>query len=218
MKYLSRGRPDSAELALYLIPQALPISIPVGLTFGILWGPGPAIASSRSRILIRSLATLASIASFIMLAWVAPTANQSSRVSMSGHPLQKGMNELTLGELHERLGSKAGERTPLAAPVDLRDLALNYHDRWALAGAPLVLALFALALMRRGQRSRVVPLLAGCFAMWGCYVLMYSARRLGLDDTLSAFAAAWTPNVALLTVSVAVILLGSRRSNGPAHA
>jgi len=95
LKFVSRGRPDSAELALDVVPQALPISIPVGLTFGIL-------------------------------------------------------------------------------------------------------ALLALALTHRCQHGRLMKLLAGCLAIFSYYVVMYSARRLGLDHTLSAFAAAWTPNVAFL--------------------
>lgn len=218
LKYLWPGRPDSAERALYLIPQALPVSIPVGLTFGILWGLGKVAGSPRSRTLILLLATLASVASFTMAAWFGPIANQAFRVSMIGHPVPKGVNELTLGELRRLLDPGAVEQRPFAAPSDLRSLALNYHSRWALAGAPLVLALFALAVTRRRQYGRIVPLLAGCFAIWGYYVVMYSARRLGLGQTLSAFAAAWAPNVALLLVSVAAIRLGSRCANGPASA
>jgi lipopolysaccharide export LptBFGC system permease protein LptF len=218
LKFVSRGRPDSAQLALYLIPQALPISIPVGLTCGILWGLGRVAASPRSRTLILLLATMASVASFTMLAWVVPAANQAFRVSMIGHPVLKGANELTLGELRELLEPGTAEPRPLAAPSDLRSLALNYYGRWALASAPLVLALFALALTHRRQLGRLVTLLAGCLAIFGYYVVMHSARRLGLDHTLSAFAAAWTPNVAFLILSVAVMLLASRRPNEPAHA
>ena len=218
LEVVSRGRRDSAELALYLIPQALPLSIPVGLTFGILWGLGRVAASTRSRTLILLLATMASVASFTMLGWVVPTANQAFRVTMIGHPVLKGANELTLGELRQLLEPGTGEPRSLAAPSDVRSLALNYHGRWALAGAPLVLALFALALTSRRQWGRIMPLLAGCLAIFGYYVVMYSARRLGLDRTLSAFAAAWTPNVAFLILSVAVMLLGSQRANGPARA
>jgi len=218
LKYLSRGRSGSVELALYLIPQALPVSIPVGLTFGILWGLGKVAGSPRSRTLIVLLATLASVASFTTLAWVGPIANQAFRVSMIGHPVPKGVNELTLGELRRLLEPGTVEQRPFAAPANLRSLALTYHSRAALAGAPLVLALFALALTRRRQYGRIVPLLAGCLAIWGYYVVMYSARRLGLDHIVSVSAAAWAPNVVLSIVSVALILLGSRRANGPADA
>jgi lipopolysaccharide export LptBFGC system permease protein LptF len=239
LKSVWRGRPDSAELALYLVPQALPISIPVGLTFGILWGLGRVAASPRSRTLILFLATMASVASFTMLAWVVPAANQAFRVSviarlrtenprsgqtaanqafrvsMIGHPVLKGANELTLGELRQRLEPGTAGSRPPAAPSDLRSLALSYYGRWALAGAPLVLALFVIALTYRRQCGRLMTLLAGCLAIFGYYVVMYSARRLGLDHTLSAFAAAWTPNVAFLILSVAVMLLASRRANEP---
>src|SRR6185503_13604332 len=106
------SRPDSAELTLYLIPQALPVSIPFGLAFGILWGLRRIAASPRSRTLILLLATIASVASFSMLAWVVPTANQAFRVSMIGHPLPKGANELTLGELRQLL--EPGTHEPMS--------------------------------------------------------------------------------------------------------
>jgi hypothetical protein len=218
MNSVSRGRPNSGELALYLIPQALPISIPVGLTLGILWGLGRVVASARSRTLILLLATMASVASFPMLAWVAPTANQAFRVSMIGHPIPKGANELTLGELHQLLEPGAAEPQRLAAPSDLRTLELTYHGRWALAIAPLVLALFALALTHWRELGRLVSLPAGCVAIFGYYVVMYSMRRLGLDHTLSAFVAAWIPNVAFLILSGAVLLLASRWPKDLAHA
>ena len=161
------------------------------------------------RTLIRTVGASAAIVIVGTVVLIIPY--HAFRVSMSGHPLQKGANELTLGELRELLEPGTGEQTPLVAPVDRRNLALSYHGRWSLAGAPLVLAFFALSVTARRQSGRIVPLLAGCLAICGYYVLMYSARQLGLDHTLSPFAAAWTPNVALLIVSVVVILLGATR-------
>ena len=88
-----------STLALHLVPQALPLSIPIGLTFGILCGLGRVSASYRSRAVILSLAAAASFVSFTMLAWVVPMANQAFRVAIAGQPLAKGSRELTLGEL-----------------------------------------------------------------------------------------------------------------------
>lgn len=212
------SRPDSAELALYLIPHALPLSIPIGLTFGILWGLGRIAASPRSRTLILLLATIASVASFSMLAWVVPTANQAFRVSMIGHPLPKGANELTLGELRQLLEPGTHEPMSVTGPSDRRSLALNYHARWALSGAPFVLALFAVALTSRRRWGRMMPLLIGGVMILAYYVIMYSARGLGLNETISPFAAAWTPNTAFLMLWLAITRFGSRRTNGMAAA
>jgi hypothetical protein len=70
-----RSHPHPEEVAWYLMPQALPLSIPIGLTFGILWRLGRVPASYRSRAVILSLALVASLVSFTMLAWVVPMAN-----------------------------------------------------------------------------------------------------------------------------------------------
>jgi hypothetical protein len=210
------SRPDSAELALYLIPQALPLSIPIGLTFGILWGLGRVAASPRSRTLILLLATIASVASFAMLAWIVPTANQAFRISTIGQPLPKGVNELTLGELRQRLEPGAHEPMSVAGPFDRRSLALNYHARWALSGAPLVLALFAMVLTSRRQWGRMMPFLIGGVMILAYYVIMYSAWGLGLNHTISPFAAAWAPNAAFLMLWLAIMRFGSQRTNGMA--
>jgi lipopolysaccharide export LptBFGC system permease protein LptF len=212
------SRPDSVELALYSIPQALPLSIPIGLTFGILWGLGRFAASPRSQTLILVLATIASVASFSMLAWIVPTANQAFRVSMIRHSLQKGVNELTLGELRPLLEPGTHEPTSVAGPSDRRSLALNYHARWALSGAPLVLSLFAVALTSRRRWGRMMPFVIGGAMVLAYYVMMYSASGLGLNQTISPFAAAWMPNTAFLMLWLAIMRLGSRRTNGMARA
>ena len=137
---------------------------------------------------------------------------------MIGHSIPKGPTNLHRGELRQLLERGTAEPRLLAPRSDRRTLALTYHGRWALAIAPFVLALFALALTHRRQLGRFLSLLARRLAIFGYYVVMYSARRLGLDQTLSAFAAAWTLNVAFVILSVVVMLLACRRPNEPAHA
>ena len=132
---------------------------------------------------------------------------------MAGRPVQKGTNELTLGELHQLLEPETHQPTTISALSDVQSLAINYHARWALAAAPLVLAFFAFALTRRRQWGRVMPLLAGCLTVLGYFVAMDTARGFGLDRTLSAFGAAWTPNLVVLIVAVAVMKLRSTLAN-----
>jgi Lipopolysaccharide export system permease LptF/LptG len=207
-----RSHPHPTEIALYLVPQALPLSIPIGLTFGILWGLGRVAASYRSRTVILSLAVVASLISFTMLAWVVPMANQAFRVSIVGHPLAKGSRELTLGELRTALDTPTPERAA-AAPLYTHVLALEYHKRWALGSAPVTLAFFAVALTYRRQWGRIMLLLAGSFSIVGYYVVMFSAMTLRLHHT-SAFAAAWMPNITFLIVSLTIMKLTSKRTNG----
>jgi lipopolysaccharide export LptBFGC system permease protein LptF len=228
LKLVSLSQPDSAYMALYLVPQALPLSMPVGLMFGILWGFTTIAASRRSRILVVLVATTASVASFTMLGWVVPTANQAFRVSLfyltapSGHVLRtppaKGANELTLGELRQLIEPGTHERKPFALPTDVHSLAASYHGRWALAGAPLVLALFAVALSSRRPRRRIMPLLGGCLGIAGYCVVMQAAKGVGRDLTLPVFAVAWIPNVAFLILSIAIMTVSSQRERRAASA
>ena len=196
------SHPHSATLLLYLLPQTLPLSVPVGLTFGILWGFGRAAASRRSRTVVLFVAVTFSAVSFTMLAWVVPATNQAFRVSLMGRPVMKGVNELTLGELSQLIETR--RRDPLALPAsrDIRSLALNYHGRWALAGAPFVLSLFSVSVTHRRRRGRLILGLAGCAAISGYYIIMYTAKQFGLDRTVPVLAVAWTPNVAFLLLSL----------------
>jgi lipopolysaccharide export LptBFGC system permease protein LptF len=202
-RFVSLDHPGSGALGLLLIPHALPLAIPIGLTFGILWALGTVAASHRSRALVVVAAMVASAVSFTTLGWVGPTANQAFRVSINGGPLAKGANELTLRELDQLL-----EPGQVGSPADLRALALNYHTRWALAVAPLVLAVFALVLTSRRQCGRLTLALAGCITIGGYYAVLYAVRNLGLV----AYATAWIPNAGLLALSVALMKLPSERS------
>lgn len=178
---VSPNHPRSVELAFYLIPQALPLSVPIGLTFGILWGLGRMSPSPRTQTIVLMLAFGASLASFAMLAWVVPNSNQAFRVSMMGRPLPKGDNEFTTGELRQRLNAGTRQSPPLASASAPPRLALNYHGRWALGSASFFLAMFAVALTSRRQWGRTVLFFTGGVVLFAYFVIMYSARELGLD-------------------------------------
>lgn len=212
-----RSRPHILEFASYAIPQALPVSIPIGLTFGILWGLGRTSASWRTRTIVLALALGASAASFTMLAWVAPTSNQAFRVSVAGRPFLKGANELTLGELRSQIAAGRGV-APAVSPFDTRRLALRYHQRWALASAPLVLALFAMACTSRRRWRRMMRLLAGALAIAVYYAIMLWTLDAGRDDLMSPFTAAWTPNVTFLVLSFVIMRSASSRTSETARA
>jgi hypothetical protein len=214
---VSWSRPHILEFASYAIPQALSVSMPIGLTFGILWGLGRTPASRRTRAVVLALALGVCAVSFTMVAWVAPTSNHAFRVSMAGRPLLKGANELTLGELRAQIAAGRGV-APAVSPFDTRRLTLRYHQRWALASAPFVLALFAMACTSRRQWRRMMPFLAGALAIAVYYAIMLWALGAGRDEWLSPFAAAWAPNAVFLTLSVVIMRFISPRTNDTAQA
>jgi lipopolysaccharide export LptBFGC system permease protein LptF len=210
VKLVSPNHPRFVELAFYLVPQALPLSIPIGLTFGILWALRQASPSRRARTTVLLMAFAASLVSFTMLAWVVPNSNQAFRVSMMGRPLPKGENELTIGELRQWL---AGTRPPavVVAPSSRPRLAVTYHARWSLAAAPFMLAVLAVAVTSRRRWGRMMPFLAGGLVIFAYYVILDSARGLGVSRTISPIAAAWMPNTALLLLSLAFTRFSSQR-------
>ena len=198
------------------MPSALPLSIPLGLTFGILWGLGRVAASRRTRTLILLLADC-----------VGRIVHHVGLGRPNDEPSVPGLDDWTAGpERRERTHAgrtppaartRNTRTAPVSAPSDVRRLALNYHTRWALAGAPLVLAFFAVALTSRRQgpdHARALGASRSSVTTWPCI------RPDGSDWTarLSAFAAAWIPNIAFLILSVAIMTLSSQRTNGPARA
>jgi hypothetical protein len=213
---VSWSRPHILEFASYAIPQALSVSMPIGLTFGILWGLGRTPASRRTRAVVLALALGVCAVSFTMVAWIAPTSNHAFRVSVAGRPLLKGANELTLGELRAQIAAGRGV-APAVSPFDTRRLTLRYHQRWALASAPFVLALFAMACTSRRQWRRMMPFLAGALAIAVYYAIMLWALGAGRDEWLSPFAAAWAPNAVFLTLSVVIMRFISPRTNDTAQ-
>ena len=196
-------------LAILPIPQALPLCIPVGLTFGILWGLGRVAASRRSRALVFVAAVVSCVVSFATIAWVMPAANQAYRQSIAGITIAKGANELTLIELGRLIESGQDASIGMGSPRGRRSVAMAYHVRWALSLAPFVLSVFALVWTRR-QRGRVSIVAVGCAMTVGYYLVLFLAGRVyTFDRAMSAVAAAWAANVAFLMLS-ALLWISSR--------
>jgi lipopolysaccharide export LptBFGC system permease protein LptF len=214
---LSQSRSHVLEFALYAIPQALPVSIPIALTFGILWGLGRTSTSRRTRAAVLALALGASAVSFTMVAWAIPISNNAFRVAIAGRSLPKGANELTLGELRSQIEAGRGMASAVSS-FDVRRLALRYHQRWALASAPLLLALFAVACASRRWWHRIVPLFAGVLVIAAYYAVMLWTLDAGRGGQISPFAAAWAPNAALLLLSFVIMGLNSVRASTAAQA
>ena len=210
MPFLYRW-PDAHDprLLVYLIPQALVVAVPLGITFGILLGFRGRIVSRKSSGVVVGCAIFCSLACLATLAWILPLANHEFRQLVFGHDgaiVMKGLNELTLGELSQHIDSY--RRTGLVTGVldlnSVSQLSYSYQMRWAFSCATLVLSLFALSVARRTVAGWTVALAAfgACFSY---YWLMWLGRAAALQDALPAFVGAWLPNMAFAVVSLALL-------------
>jgi hypothetical protein len=185
---------------LYLVPQALVLAIPLGLMFGVLSGLRGRVATRRARRSVAALAIVCSIATFVLVAWTMPAANQAFRELIAGHRLPRGFNEMTLGEL---------ARTPaqniwLVSATASR-LAFEFHFRLALAFASLALGLFAIAVSAawRGAHRVRGLVIAGFLTSMAYYVLLYWARQAGYAaDEQAKVAVAWIPNLVFFAMTL----------------
>jgi len=187
-------------LVLYLIPQALTISVPVCLALGVFCRLRGRNATGAARRTVLALAIGCSLASFANLGWITPAANNAFRVFLVGRPEVRGANELTIGELRRRVHLALPGEIPEALPP-----AFWYHARLALVAAPPVLCLFAFATatIRRGRSGLMV--LATLTFFVGCYAFFPPSQVAELARWLPVSAIAWIPNtvVGLATIAIA---------------
>lgn len=191
---------DAREL-LYLTPQALPISIPVGLIAAVVFGlrgrlSGPTVT------FVLALAVACSLASFVTLGWVAPSANQAYRTKILGFEPPKGDRELTLGELAARI-EQIRSFDPLAPATRL---SVQYHTRWALSCTPLVLCVFSLAMLRRARRTGIILASIALIASGGFAFLLTWTSYLAFRGIVSPPIAAWLPNAVFIGLTGSAIL------------
>jgi hypothetical protein len=217
MPALRSSHSTASGLLLYLIPQALSISVTVGATFGILFGVGGRRFSGQVGAGLVALALVASAFSFVNMGWILPKANQAYRLATFGGAwMPKFPSELTLGEISRTI--EVVRREPMDpsgwhfgdSPRYLRDLRYNYQSRWALSFSPLVFAWLAL-LMMRGCRRRWLLAIEAFGAFFGYYVLIYGPRALFLSGTMPASVAVWFPNA----MCVAITAFLTIRTPGP---
>jgi hypothetical protein len=178
------------------------------------------VVSRRSTRGVLACATFSSLACLATMAWVMPLANREFRHLVfqndvrRGVILAKGINELTLGELSQQIDSRrTGGVTDLIGADSVSDVVLSYsyHQRWALSGATLVLALFALSVTRRIVAGWTTAL-AAVGVCFGYYVVMWAGRAAALQNTIPAFVGAWLPNAVFIVGSVALLKVASSTS------
>ena len=126
------------------------------------------------------------------------------------------MNEMTLTELSGQIDSYRG--TAMARSTIVRDLTFSYHQRWSLACATAVLALFAVGVLARRPSTRWIVGLAAMGACFAYYALLFLGRLAALGGTIPASAGAWFPNVVFVLFSALLLKIASARPEDPVPA
>jgi hypothetical protein len=187
-----------------LVPAAIPLALPASLTFGLAVGLGQ--VHTRLRVWVMALSIAASGASWHIVDSVAPASNQAFReavVAVRGGPEPfRGLHELTLREI--RLLRAGATYLPRTMRVSVRELKFEYHTRWAVVCAPVVLSAFVLSVAggrRRIDAGIAIAVVAGYLAglRWIAWLIE------------SPVAAAWAPNAVLMIVTFGVIAVRRRR-------
>jgi hypothetical protein len=192
-------RPIQMKDLLYLIPQALPIAVPMGLTIAIVFGLRASL-SARLAVWILSAAVACSAMSFLTLAWWAPASNQAFRTKIVGREIPKGENELRLGEL----GTRIDQIRAFDPAAPARRLSVLYHTRWALSVTPLVLAVFALVITGHSRRTIVGRALGAMLSSGGLLCLLIWTNSLAFRGGVPPLLGAWLPNITFLGVTAAL--------------
>jgi hypothetical protein len=112
-----RGSAQSPELIALMLPQAFPIALPLALMLGVFLGVPVGVSPKRISSFLLAAGIVSSAASLAVVAWVLPSANQAFRVLLAGHPLLRGVPELSLAELGQLLRSGGHAPIALAPPV-----------------------------------------------------------------------------------------------------
>ena len=211
--------PDSRVSALiaYLIPAALGASVPVGVFLGTALGLNGRAPTRRLRSAVLLVAVAISAVSFVNLAWVIPAANQSYREEIIGGSVPKGERELSLIEL--RRAAEELRRWDAAHPEVGRERALEraqrasfaYHQRLALAGAPLTFTVLAIVLATRRRLGQRAMALAMCIAAASIIFVLMLGASLSKGGLVPPAIGAWLTHIVAVSAMVVVGIIGQGR-------
>jgi hypothetical protein len=191
---LPTGKTHQLMLALTLIPQALPISIPVGVCIGIMSAGCGRTLTRRHLLNTLMIGFTAACVVWVVLEWGVPLGNQTFRDIVIaevtdgrvGH-IEPGLNELGFSGLARR-----------------KDVAAvrHYHLLWALSFAAIPLAMFTLAAGARLRHpvSRGSVILLMLFAYYVLLWVSHSSLRHG-----APILVIWAPNVVFLTAGLMLV-------------
>jgi lipopolysaccharide export LptBFGC system permease protein LptF len=201
------GRTEKLWLMALLVPQALPLSIPMGICVGIVCAMRGRRPTSRHLAAVLLIAAVATFAVWTMLEWGVPAANQefretiATRLNNGQHvELEPGLNELGLSRLAQRSDPRA---------------IRAYRLFWSICFATPALAVFALGVSARVRRfmSAVVLSFAIIVLYWFFLTIVDEPVRAGTLSTVVV----WLPNIAFLIAGALLLRYGQRLSRQTAE-
>jgi lipopolysaccharide export LptBFGC system permease protein LptF len=229
---------DRGKLAITVVPQAIPLSLPLAVAFGVaLAWPKRAI----SRIMLRRALILGiggAALTLVTMEWLMPAGNQAfreivfRRLTGDGVPaasihLPRGPNERSISELvvlarriprkhlsgeYDRTESVIQELSAADPAFEPSQLSLQLHVRFALSFATGVICVLAAAIASatRGRNlGRIVFASASVF-----YVLTFMGYP-PVARVVSPAIAAWLPTGVLALVAFVLLTTGRmERSSG----
>jgi hypothetical protein len=220
-------RTRDAWTSLLALPHIIILTVPLAFLMGLVLAlgrlserPAPS-ASMRWLSPAMALSIASGLLTFGLYAWVMPEANQSYRERLvrqmsddrlrvaagagvemprRGLSIQKGLHELTLGELQTRIRQGHQEGKATAA------LDVEWHMRWAIPAACLFLGPLAIGLNGLWKRPR--PAIAAALAFAGT-LLFYTSLRFGeafaLRGWLRPLPAVWAGDALLALVTIGLL-------------
>jgi lipopolysaccharide export LptBFGC system permease protein LptF len=190
------------ELAFFLVPSTLALSLPAGFAVGIALSLSTRHISRSLVLAILAISLAASLVQFVNLGWVTPNVNQAFREEWARQagwpaPIARGLREVSLGELGRTLNTST-------LPSRDRVRVFEYHNRIASAAIALTLAGFVLVIVTRRRPARPIATIAASAAPFGYLMLLWFAQALAKEGFLTPAAAAWFPHLALIAVMAAM--------------
>lgn len=125
-------------------------------------------------------------------------------------PLSKGDREMTLEELSREFRKLLSEGK---GPKDYNRFLVEYHKKFAIAGACIVFGLLGLGLSlgsKKEARSAAFGLSIGVIFVY--YVLIRLGEQAGDTGMMSPFIAMWAANVVLGIVAIVLLVLSQREA------
>lgn len=192
-------------LSVLALPSVTTITVPIALFFALVLTVGRLATAdncSPKRWLppVVAMSTAVALCTFVLFNWVTPPANQAFRErlfrwvtthhqatdgrwidiphSATVASLPKGTRELTLEELRTEINKHHARGDATAA------FAVEWHKKWAIPAACVLLGPLAIAFNASSRRPR--PLL-NCGAAVGTIFVLYVAMRLGEHAALTGF-------------------------------
>lgn len=220
-------RPQTAsivELVMLALPFTAAMTIPISMFIAMFWvsrqmrmeSPTPSLSWPVVRpVLVMS--ALVSVFAFALGAEVVPRANARLASVMAGHDVPRGDRSMTLSELreasHSAQAAKASATALEARDADERvaNLDVEFHKKFAISAAVLVLALVGLALGWQFPRAGVLGTGIATIAVIGTYYVMLMAGESLADHRfVSPSLAMWAANLLAMALAGATTLTRRR--------